>query len=63
MFVLSVTSLFPVCASRRHQTDANAVERSATDALMDSEKSLALVRMLMNRENKVKELIGDLRTM
>ncbi|TKS79273.1 Laminin subunit gamma-2 [Collichthys lucidus] len=46
-----------------HQTDANAVERSATDALMDSEKSLALVRMLMNRENKVKELIGDLRTM
>ncbi|KAE8290464.1 Laminin subunit gamma-1 Precursor [Larimichthys crocea] len=47
----------------KHQTDANAVERSATDALMDSEKSLALVRMLMNRENKVKELIGDLRTM
>lgn len=38
------------------------MERSATDALSDSEKSLALVRTLMNKENKVKELIGDLKT-
>ncbi|XP_070701477.1 laminin subunit gamma-2 [Pempheris klunzingeri] len=46
----------------QHQTQAGAVERSATDALSDSEKSLALVRTLMNKENKVKELIGDLKT-
>nr|XP_046265365.1 laminin subunit gamma-2 [Scatophagus argus] len=47
----------------KHQTMAGTVERSATDALSDSEKSLALVRTLMNKENKVKELIGDLKTM
>ncbi|XP_076600718.1 laminin subunit gamma-2 [Chaetodon auriga] len=46
-----------------HQTTADAVERSAADALSDSQKSLALVRSLMNKENKVKELIGDLKTM
>lgn len=46
----------------RHRTEADAVERSAGDALSDSEKSLALVRTLMNKENKVKELIGDLKT-
>lgn len=46
-----------------HQMKAKAVERSATDALSDSQKSLALVRTLMNKENKVKELIGDLKTM
>ncbi|XP_070830602.1 laminin subunit gamma-2 [Chaetodon trifascialis] len=46
-----------------HQTAADAVERSAADALSDSQKSLALVRSLMNKENKVKELIGDLKTM
>ncbi|XP_068605004.1 laminin subunit gamma-2 [Brachionichthys hirsutus] len=49
--------------SERHQTKADAVERSAADALSDSEKSLALVRTLMSGENKVKELIGDLKTM
>ncbi|XP_078121302.1 laminin subunit gamma-2 [Sander vitreus] len=47
----------------KHETKADAVERSANEALSDSEKSLALVRTLMNRENKVKELIGDLKTM
>ncbi|XP_070775382.1 laminin subunit gamma-2 [Enoplosus armatus] len=45
-----------------HQAKADAVERTATDALSDSEKSLALVRTLMNKENKVKELIGGLKT-
>ncbi|KAM7399987.1 hypothetical protein PAMA_004603 [Pampus argenteus] len=45
----------------KHQTKAEAVERSANDALSDSEKSLALVRKLMNKENKVKEQIGDLK--
>lgn len=48
--------------SCRHQTNANAVERTANEALSDSEKGLALVRTLMNKENKVKELIGDLKT-
>ncbi|KAM9349467.1 laminin subunit gamma-2 [Symphorus nematophorus] len=47
----------------QHQTRADAVERTATAALSDSEKSLDLVRTLMNKENKVKELIGDLKTM
>ncbi|KAM3604282.1 uncharacterized protein V6R79_008893 [Siganus canaliculatus] len=46
----------------KHQTDATAVERKASDALSDSEKGLALVQTLMNRENKVKGLIGDLKT-
>uniref|UniRef100_UPI0037E831B8 laminin subunit gamma-2 isoform X2 n=1 Tax=Semicossyphus pulcher TaxID=241346 RepID=UPI0037E831B8 len=45
-----------------HQTKADVVERTANGALSDSEKSLALVRTLMNKENKVKELIGDLKT-
>ncbi|XP_034743237.1 laminin subunit gamma-2 isoform X1 [Etheostoma cragini] len=47
----------------KHETTADAVERSANDALRDSQKSLDLVRTLMNKENKVKELIGDLKTM
>ncbi|XP_060940860.1 laminin subunit gamma-2 [Limanda limanda] len=46
----------------KHQTKAAAVDQTASDALSDSEKSLALVRTLMNKENKVKELIGGLRT-
>lgn len=59
----SPSSLFPVCPSCRHQKKAAVVERSATDALSVSEKSLALVRTLMEKEYKVKELIGDLKTM
>lgn len=47
----------------KHQTTADSVDRTATDALRDSEASLALVRTLMNKENRVKELIGDLKTM
>ena len=43
--------------------EADAMQRSATAALKDSEQSLALVRSLMNKENKVKEQIGDLKTM
>ncbi|KAG7222915.1 hypothetical protein INR49_015981 [Caranx melampygus] len=46
-----------------HQTKADTVEQTANKALSDSEKSLALVRNLMNRENKVKGIIGDLKTM
>ncbi|XP_034559049.1 laminin subunit gamma-2 [Notolabrus celidotus] len=44
-----------------HQTKADVVEKTANDALSDSEKSLALVRTLMNKENKVKEQVGDLK--
>ncbi|XP_030608704.1 laminin subunit gamma-2 [Archocentrus centrarchus] len=47
----------------KHKTIAGAVERTANEALSDSQESLALVRNLMNKENKVKELIGDLKTM
>ncbi|KAM9844838.1 laminin subunit gamma-2 [Aulostomus maculatus] len=46
----------------KHQTTAGSVERSANDAQSNSEKSLALVRTLMNKENKVKELIGSLKS-
>ncbi|KAF3698526.1 Laminin subunit gamma-2 [Channa argus] len=45
----------------KHQTVASAVEQTANAALSDSGQSLALVRSLMNKENKVKELIGDLK--
>ncbi|XP_071782542.2 laminin subunit gamma-2 [Centroberyx gerrardi] len=47
--------------AKNHQTKAGTVEQSANEALSDSEKSLALVRTLLNKENKVKELIGDLK--
>ncbi|XP_026169484.1 laminin subunit gamma-2 [Mastacembelus armatus] len=47
----------------KHNMKANTVEQTANEALGDSEKSLGLARTLMNKENKVKELIGDLKTM
>ncbi|XP_054870473.1 laminin subunit gamma-2 [Amphiprion ocellaris] len=47
----------------KHETKANAVEKTANEALSDSNKGLALIRTLMNKENKVKELIGDLKRM
>lgn len=56
--LLTVSFLSVLC---RHQNEADAAERSASDALSDSEKSVALVRNLMNKESKVKELIGDLK--
>ncbi|XP_035989424.1 laminin subunit gamma-2 [Fundulus heteroclitus] len=46
-----------------HKATAASVEQTANEALSDSEESLALVRTLMNRENKVNELIGDLQTL
>lgn len=47
----------------RHQREADVVHQSSTDALNKSGKSLALLRTLMSNENKVKELIGDLKSM
>ncbi|KAM4728868.1 laminin subunit gamma-2 [Anableps anableps] len=44
----------------KHKTMADLVEQTANKALSDSKESLDLVRTLMNKENKVKELIGDL---
>lgn len=63
MTVYQIVVLIPFCLSCRHQTKADAVERTANEALSDSKEGLALVRTLMNKENKVKELIGDLKTM
>ncbi|XP_074505941.1 laminin subunit gamma-2 [Sebastes fasciatus] len=59
-----LTSLVKTATSLadKHQTSADAVEQSANEALSDSQESLALVRTLMSKENKVKELIGDLKT-
>lgn len=37
------------------------MEQNAADALEDSEKGLALVQDLMKRENKVTDLIGELK--
>lgn len=44
-----------------HKKEANAVEQKAFDALEDSEKGLALIQDLMIRENRVKDLIGELK--
>lgn len=54
-----VCCVFPIS----HQEEASAVERSANEALADAQQSLDQVRRLMNKENKVKELIGDLKDM
>ncbi|XP_008432897.1 laminin subunit gamma-2 isoform X2 [Poecilia reticulata] len=43
-----------------HKMAADSVEQTANEALSDSKQSLNLIRTLMNKENKVKELIGDL---
>lgn len=48
--------------ANRHQAKADAVEQTANEALSASDKSLALVRSLMNTENEVTELTGDLKT-
>lgn len=46
----------------RHQSQAEAVEGTADDALAASQKALALMTSALNKENRVKELIGDLKT-
>ncbi|KAM8849949.1 laminin subunit gamma-2 isoform 2-T2 [Spinachia spinachia] len=51
-----------VSLADKHTAAADEVQRSANEALSNSEKSLALVRTLMYKENKVKELVGDLQT-
>ncbi|CAN9502851.1 unnamed protein product [Ophioblennius macclurei] len=45
-----------------HEKTANAVDRAATEALSDSKQGLSLVRGLMNQENRVKDVIGDLKS-
>ncbi|XP_034038770.1 laminin subunit gamma-1 [Thalassophryne amazonica] len=59
-----LSALVPKAASLadKHQNTAKTVERSANEALSDSKKSQGLVRTLLNKENKVKELIGGLKT-
>ncbi|XP_029971712.1 laminin subunit gamma-2 [Salarias fasciatus] len=47
--------------ANNHETTADAVDQTANEALSNAKKGLSLVRDLMNRENKVKELIGDLK--
>ncbi|XP_023191049.1 laminin subunit gamma-2 [Xiphophorus maculatus] len=49
--------------ANEHKTTAGSVERTANQALNDSKQSLDLIRTLMNKENKVKELIGDLQSL
>lgn len=61
MLCWSLTVPFLSVLYTRHKKEANTVEQSAADALEDSEKGLALVQDLMKRENKVKDLIGDLK--
>ncbi|XP_028328576.1 laminin subunit gamma-2 [Gouania willdenowi] len=47
----------------KHNTTANAVGKTASAALADSEKSLDLVKNLVNKENKVKGLVENLSKM
>ncbi|XP_035655955.1 laminin subunit gamma-2-like [Oncorhynchus keta] len=48
--------------AEKHQSKAATVEKTANSALAESEKSLALMRTVMTGENKIRELIGDLKT-
>ncbi|XP_061587531.1 laminin subunit gamma-2 [Cololabis saira] len=61
----ALTSLAKTAAALadKHRTKAALVEQTADAALSDSEESLVLARTLLTRENGVKELIGDLRSM
>lgn len=61
MVCLSLTVFFLSVLNARHQKEANAVEQNAANALENSEMGLALIQNLMNRENKVKDLIGELK--
>ncbi|XP_019730471.1 laminin subunit gamma-2 [Hippocampus comes] len=47
----------------KHQTKAVAVERSANEALGDSEKSLELMRNLVTKGKSVNDLIGGVKTL
>lgn len=57
----SLTVSFLSVLNTRHQKEAKAVEKNAVNALEDSEMGLALIQNLMNRENKVKDLTGELK--
>uniref|UniRef100_A0A674BNH1 Laminin subunit gamma 1 n=1 Tax=Salmo trutta TaxID=8032 RepID=A0A674BNH1_SALTR len=48
--------------AEKHQSKAGTVEKTANSALAESEKSLALMRTVMTGENKIRELISDLKT-
>ncbi|XP_062337108.1 laminin subunit gamma-2 isoform X1 [Osmerus eperlanus] len=45
-----------------HQSIAATVVRTANSALAESERGLALMRAAMNKENKINELISDLKS-
>uniref|UniRef100_H3CD97 Laminin, gamma 2 n=1 Tax=Tetraodon nigroviridis TaxID=99883 RepID=H3CD97_TETNG len=45
-----------------HQREADVVHQSSSAALNGSMKSLALVQTLMSKENKVKDVVGGLRS-
>lgn len=47
--------------SIRHQREAEVVQLRSSDALDTSGKILALSKTLTANENKVKELVGDLK--
>ncbi|KAF7221829.1 laminin subunit gamma-2 [Nothobranchius furzeri] len=49
--------------ANEHQAKADAIEPTANEALDDAKKSLDLVQVLMDRENKVKDLTGDLKVL
>ncbi|KAM9718862.1 laminin subunit gamma-1-like isoform 3-T5 [Menidia menidia] len=47
----------------KHQKMADGVDAAAGGALQDAQQGLSLMRTLQNRENKVQELIGDLKAL
>ncbi|XP_070974306.1 laminin subunit gamma-2 [Oncorhynchus clarkii lewisi] len=48
--------------AEKQQSKSETMEKTANGALAKSEKSLALMRSVMTGENKIKELISDLKT-
>ncbi|KAJ8011942.1 hypothetical protein DPEC_G00063550 [Dallia pectoralis] len=48
--------------AERHQSLAGTVDKTANSALAESEMSLINMRSVMQKENKIKQLIGDLKT-
>ncbi|MBN3312116.1 LAMC2 protein, partial [Atractosteus spatula] len=47
--------------AQSHKDEANKIEQTAKSSLLDVDRALSLMRNVINGENKVTEVIGDLR--
>ncbi|XP_015210519.2 laminin subunit gamma-2 isoform X1 [Lepisosteus oculatus] len=59
----SLSSLVQTATSlaKSHKDEANKIEQTAKSSLLDVDRALSLMRNVINGENKVTEVIGDLR--